>query len=153
KDKLRAHSKHCGIMSTSLENLIERRQQGFRMLGLGSDTGLFLRSLHGALGVVGRDRRIETSFVPEQRFLPITPLARPPESLRPDRGEVMNEPGKNSAIELAPGVLLDCLVGSHNQARNLTTGLVTFKPGGRLDYHTHPVSEAITVVSGTAMVG
>jgi 2-keto-3-deoxy-L-rhamnonate aldolase RhmA len=27
KDKLRAHGKHCGVMSTSLENLIERRQQ------------------------------------------------------------------------------------------------------------------------------
>src|SRR5882724_424244 len=39
KDTLRAHGKHCGIMTTSPENLIERRQQGFRMLGVGSDAG------------------------------------------------------------------------------------------------------------------
>src|ERR1041385_2308808 len=64
KDKLRAHCKHCGVMATSHENLVERRQQGFRMIGVGSDTGLFLRSLHGALGVVGRDRRIQPTFVP-----------------------------------------------------------------------------------------
>jgi len=64
KDKLRAHGKHCGVMSTNLENLVERRQQGFRMLGLGSDTGLFLRSLHAALGVVERDSRIKTSLSP-----------------------------------------------------------------------------------------
>jgi 2-keto-3-deoxy-L-rhamnonate aldolase RhmA len=41
KDTLRAHGKHCGIMATSHENLIERRLQGFRMLGVGSDSGLF----------------------------------------------------------------------------------------------------------------
>jgi 2-keto-3-deoxy-L-rhamnonate aldolase RhmA/quercetin dioxygenase-like cupin family protein len=153
KDKIRAHGKHCGIMSTSHENLIERRQQGFQMLGVGSDTGLFLRSLHAALGVVGRDRRIQTSLAPGSEFLSATPLPRPPESLRPDRSEVMSTPGKSTPIDLAAGVSLDCLVGAHNQARNLTTGLVTFDAGARLDYHTHPVSEAITVLSGSAVVG
>lgn len=66
KETLRAQGKHCGIMSTSHENLIERRLQGFRMLGLGSDTGLFLRSLHAALGVVGQDRSMAPTLVPEQ---------------------------------------------------------------------------------------
>jgi 2-keto-3-deoxy-L-rhamnonate aldolase RhmA/quercetin dioxygenase-like cupin family protein len=153
KDTLRDHSKHCGIMATSPENLIERRQQGFRMLGIGSDTGLLLRGLHGALGVVGRDRRIQTDFMPDKSLLPVTPLPRPPESVRPDRREVMAEPGKNRAIELAPGVALDCLVGAHNGARNLTTGLVTFDPEANLPYHTHAVSESITVLSGSAVVG
>lgn len=152
KETLRANGKHCGVMATSQENLIERRQQGFRMLGVGSDTGLLLRSLHAALGVVGQDRNILPTFVPEKAALPITPLPRPPESLRPDRSEVMNEPGKNPPVELAAGVLLDCLVGVHNGARNLTTGLVTFEPKGRLAYHAHPVSESITVLSGTAVV-
>ena len=153
KDTLRAHGKHCGIISTSVENLIERRQQGFRMLGVGSDTGLLLRSLHAALGVVGQDRRILPSLLPEASPLPITPLPRPPESLRPDRPEVVNEPGKNPPVELAPGVLLDCHVGAHNGASKLTTNLVTFKPGAKLAYHNHPVSESITVLSGTAVVG
>jgi quercetin dioxygenase-like cupin family protein len=65
----------------------------------------------------------------------------------------MNLPDRNPKIELAPGIDLDCLVGAHNNARNLTTGLVNFKPGAKLDYHTHPVSEAITLLSGTAMIG
>ncbi len=152
KDTLRAQGKHCGIMATSHENLIERRLQGFRMLGLGTDSGLFLRSLHATLGVVGRDRQIAPTFVPEKATLPLIPLPRPPESLRPDRSEIMNQPGQNPPIELAPGVSLDCLVGKHNGARNLTTGLVTFEPNAKLEYHTHPVSESITVLSGTAVV-
>ncbi|MBI3853553.1 MAG: cupin domain-containing protein [Verrucomicrobia bacterium] len=152
KDSLRAHGKDCGIMATSHENLIERRLQGFRMLGVGSDSGLLLRSLHAALGVVGRDRPMSATFVPDKTTLPITPLPRPPESLRPDRAETMNQPGKNPPVDLAPGVSLDCLVGKHNGARNLTTGLVTFEPDAKLPYHTHPVSESITVLSGTAIV-
>src|SRR5437867_11301112 len=89
KDTLRDKGKHCGIMATSNENLIERRQQGFRMLSLGSDTGLLLRSLHSALGIVGQDRRILPTLVPEANPLPITALPRPPESMRPDRMAVM----------------------------------------------------------------
>jgi len=72
KETLRAQGKHCGIISTSHENLIERRLQGFRMLGLGADTGLLLRSLHAALGVVGQDRPIVPTFVPEKAALPIS---------------------------------------------------------------------------------
>jgi quercetin dioxygenase-like cupin family protein len=49
--------------------------------------------------------------------------------------------------------LLDWLVGAGNLARNLTTGLVTFEPKAKLPYHTHPVSESITVLSGSAFVG
>ncbi|HZM05331.1 MAG TPA: aldolase/citrate lyase family protein [Candidatus Saccharimonadales bacterium] len=152
KDTVRAHGKHCGIITTSHENLVERRLQGFRMLGLGTDCGLFLRGLHSALGVVKQDRLMSPTFIPEKSTLPLMPLPRPPESLRPNRWETMNEPGKNPPVELAPGVALDCLVGAHNGARNLTTGLVTFEPTAKLDYHTHLVSESITVLSGTAVV-
>ena len=69
KDMLRAHGKYCGVVATSQENLIERRQQGFRMLAVGSDTGLLLRGLHSALEVVGRDRRMSLSFAPEETTL------------------------------------------------------------------------------------
>ena len=58
KDTIRASGKHSGILGTSAENLLERRHQGFHMLGLGIDAGLLLRSLHGALEIVGQDRRI-----------------------------------------------------------------------------------------------
>jgi len=58
KDAVRRHGKHCGVLATSNENLIERREQGFRVLALGMDTALLLRSLHAALAYVGRDRPI-----------------------------------------------------------------------------------------------
>lgn len=64
KDHLRAQGKYCGVMTTSHENLIERRAQGFRLLTLGTDCGLFLRSLHAALAVVGRDQSLSPTFVP-----------------------------------------------------------------------------------------
>jgi 2-keto-3-deoxy-L-rhamnonate aldolase RhmA/quercetin dioxygenase-like cupin family protein len=152
KDAVRARGKQCGVMATSHENLIERRLQGFRMLALGSDTGLLLRSLHAALGIAGRNRNIVPSFVPESTPLPATPLPRPPASLRPDRPERMNEAGRNAPIDIAPGISLDCLVGAHNGARNLTTGLVTFAPGAQLPCHTHPASESLTLLSGAVVV-
>ena len=152
KDKVRAHGKHCGVIATSNGNLIERRQQGFRMLGVGSDAGLLLRSLHDCLGVAGRDRRIQPTLVPETTLLPATPLPRPPDSLRPDRPEVMNDARRNAPIDIAPGISLDCLVGAYNGARHLTTGLVTFAPGAQLPCHTHPVSESLTLLSGAAVV-
>ena len=80
-------------------------------------------------------------------------MSRPPESVRPDRMEVMNVPGQKPAVTLAPGVALDCLVGAHNQARGITTGLVTLEPQSLLSYHTHPVSESITVLSGAMVMG
>jgi len=64
KDAINSAGKHCGLMTTSLEDLAQRREQGFRMLGLGSDTGLFLRSLHQALAAVNSDRVPSTSLDP-----------------------------------------------------------------------------------------
>ncbi|MEO8498728.1 MAG: aldolase/citrate lyase family protein, partial [Planctomycetota bacterium] len=64
KDTINVAGKHCGLMTTSLDNLTRRRDQGFRMLGLGSDTGLLLRSLHQALQAVNSDRLPATSLDP-----------------------------------------------------------------------------------------
>jgi len=73
KDKLRAAGKHCGIIGTSAENLVERRRQGFRMLGIGADAGLLLRSLHAMLGAVGRDRCIVPTFTADLNDQPPGP--------------------------------------------------------------------------------
>ena len=62
KDAIRAAGKHCGLITTSHENLLERRRQGFRILALGTDTGLLLRGLHGALAVVDRDRAMRATL-------------------------------------------------------------------------------------------
>lgn len=154
KDTIRNAGKHCGLIATSVENLHERQAQGFRAIGLGMDTGLLLRSLKGALAAVGKDSAIRASLTPDPPA-PATkaaPLAKPPESMRPDRSEVMNAVGSGPRTEIAPGVSFECLVGSHNQAKRLTTGLVTFAPGAVLPYHSHTFTESITLLSGSMTV-
>lgn len=80
------------------------------------------------------------------------PLALPPESMRPDRAEVMNDVAAAPRNEIASGVTFECLVGEHNGTRRLTTGIVTFVPEAALSYHTHPFSESITVPRGEVIV-
>ncbi len=65
KDKLRACGKHCGIIGTSADNLVKRREQGFRMLGIGADAGLLLKGIKSMLGEVGRDCAIVPAFLPQ----------------------------------------------------------------------------------------
>jgi len=65
KDTIIAAGKHCGLMVTSINDQKTRDEQGFRMLGLGSDTGFVLRGLHQSLQAAGRDRRAATSLNPD----------------------------------------------------------------------------------------
>jgi putative monooxygenase len=78
------------------------------------------------------------------------PFERPPESMRPDRTEVMTAVGSGPTVELERGVSFEELVGDHNGARGITTGIVTFQPRAGLSYHTHPFSESMTLLSGSA---
>ncbi len=151
KDLVRAAGRSCGIMTSSNDDLALRMRQGFRMLGLGMDTGLMLRSLHAVLANLGRDRKIVPAFQPESDPPPAIPMERPPESMRPDRGESIVPIGQQPKMELAPGVGFECLVGKFNGARNLTTGLVTFLPNADLSYHSHTFSESVTVLSGSLL--
>lgn len=64
KDRVRAAGKHCGIIARGPEDLLLRREQGFRMLGIGVDSGLLLRGLHRALSSLGRPSKMKPSFVP-----------------------------------------------------------------------------------------
>ncbi len=149
KDTIRAAGKHCGLLATSIDNMHERQAQGFRGIGVGTDTGLLLRSLKASLAAVGKDRPIRASLTPDvTKTSTPTPLARPPESMRPDRSEVMTSVGHGAMKEIAQGVYFECLVGIHNQARQLTTGLVTFAPGAVLPYHLHAFTESVTLLSG-----
>jgi 2-dehydro-3-deoxyglucarate aldolase/4-hydroxy-2-oxoheptanedioate aldolase len=59
---IRAAGKNCGLLATSNANLVERQRQGFRMLGLGIDSGLLLRSLVDALATVGIRGTISADF-------------------------------------------------------------------------------------------
>lgn len=151
KDKIRAAGKNVGIIATSNENLLERTEQGFRMVGVGVDTGLLLRSLHGALASAGCDRRIVPSFAPESDTVGAV-VERPPAAYRPDRAEVITPVGAGITTEIGRGVKFECLVGKPHGARNLTTGLVTFAPGAQLEYHLHPYTESVTLLSGSLVV-
>jgi 2-keto-3-deoxy-L-rhamnonate aldolase RhmA len=62
KDVILAAGKNCGLLATSNTNLIERREQGFRMLGLGIDSGFLLRALTEALATVGHEGKINAAL-------------------------------------------------------------------------------------------
>ncbi len=49
KNQAQARGVPCGIMATDLDNAVMRQNQGFRMIGIGSDTGLLIRSAVEAL--------------------------------------------------------------------------------------------------------
>ena len=80
------------------------------------------------------------------------PLFRPPESMRPDRPEVMTAVGSGVFFDVEPGVRLESLVGTHQGARGLTTGRVTIAPATALTYHTHTFAESISLLEGRVVV-
>jgi 2-keto-3-deoxy-L-rhamnonate aldolase RhmA/quercetin dioxygenase-like cupin family protein len=152
KDAIVKAGKTCGVVATNDVDLLARREQGFRMLGIGSDCGLLLRGLHASLAAVGRDRKINTALTPTGSAPEAAPLARPPETFRPDRSESITKFGSGKKIDIQPGVMFECLVGGPNQAKNLTTGVVRFSPAVKLAYHTHPTTESITLLEGKVIV-
>ena len=155
KDTLRRAGKHCGVIATDEANLNQRREQGFAMLGVGLDGSLLLRSLHRMLASQGRDRAIRAGFTLENDPVAVANESAAkcaPAEMRPDRPEVMNARGSGPQLEICPGVTLDVQVGGHNQARQLTTGIVTFQPGAQLPCHRHTFAESITLLQGRAQV-
>lgn len=155
KDAVRRHGKHCGVVATGNPNIEERRRQGFDVIGVGLDAGLLLRSLTETLGGLGMSTTIRPTFVPENKpelAARVPPLPQPPPEIRPERPEVMNPVGSGKRLEIDRGVVFECLVGAHNAARDLTSGIVTFTPGAQLAYHTHAFTESVTLLSGDAMI-
>jgi 2-keto-3-deoxy-L-rhamnonate aldolase RhmA len=65
KDRIRAAGKHCGLIASSIEDLELRLRQGFRIIGIGSDSGLLIRNLRETLDSVGRAVALTTSFEPK----------------------------------------------------------------------------------------
>lgn len=152
KDAIQSTGKHCGLLTTSVDDLVRRRDQGFEVLGIGADAGLLFRSLHQSLGAVDRDRHPATSLDPEDGQPIRSPLPRAPENIWSNRSEVITPLKQGQMAELQPGVSLAAMVGQFNGARNLTTGIVTIHPSASLDYHVHPCSESIVVLDGEVEV-
>ena len=89
KDTIRRHGRHCGVVATSDDNLLERRDQGFRFLGLGFDAGLVIRSLSASIERVGRPATITPDLTPA--VAEGTKVAKPP-----NHGEGMHSSEKGS---------------------------------------------------------
>lgn len=64
KDRIRAAGKHCGVIASSPEDVSLRIKQGFRMIGIGADSGLLIKGLQQTLQSVGRDAGLTTSLIP-----------------------------------------------------------------------------------------
>jgi quercetin dioxygenase-like cupin family protein len=64
----------------------------------------------------------------------------------------MTAVGAGPKLEIDRGVIFEELVGAHNGARNLTTGIVTFGPHAQLRYHTHEFTESVTLLEGEATI-
>jgi mannose-6-phosphate isomerase-like protein (cupin superfamily) len=69
-----------------------------------------------------------------------------------DRREVIERPDDAELVKLMPGVELCPLAGAHNGARNLFTGLLTLGPSASYRLYTRPVSEALILLEGDAVV-
>jgi quercetin dioxygenase-like cupin family protein len=55
-------------------------------------------------------------------------------------------------VSSPPGIALRAFVSEDCGATAFSTGTATFDPGAELAYHTHPCSEAITVLEGVAQL-
>lgn len=73
KDVLRRAGKHCGLIAASEADITTRIEQGFRLIGLGMDAGLLIRSLRSALQTVNRFPKMAPSLEPQSN-----PEARDP---------------------------------------------------------------------------
>jgi quercetin dioxygenase-like cupin family protein len=69
-----------------------------------------------------------------------------------DRIETISRPEASRALALMPGVESRPMVGAHNGARGLFTGLVTLAPGASIPYHERSIAEAVVLLEGEAAV-
>jgi mannose-6-phosphate isomerase-like protein (cupin superfamily) len=65
-----------------------------------------------------------------------------------DRREAIERPVDAKVTVLVPGVELCPLVGAHNGARNLFTGLLTLAPKATYPVYTRPFAEALVLITG-----
>jgi 2-dehydro-3-deoxyglucarate aldolase/4-hydroxy-2-oxoheptanedioate aldolase len=151
KDVFRRAGKHCGLIATGHDNLQERIDQGFRMIGIGLDASLLIKAIGSMLPQGGHQQKISPGLVLENQYQ--ANAASPsrceaPGHLRPDRPQGMIQLGGGLQMPMDPGVVFECQVGKHNGARDLTTGIVTVNPRASLAYHRHNFTESITLLSG-----
>ncbi|MFM9963256.1 MAG: HpcH/HpaI aldolase family protein [Planctomycetaceae bacterium] len=70
KDRIRARGLPCGILCRDTTDIIRRRDQGFTMLGLSTDTGLLIRGLQSSLAAMEAPRQFCMESPPPRRETP-----------------------------------------------------------------------------------
>lgn len=83
KNRIRARGLPCGILCRDSDDLVRRRNQGFQLLGLSTDTGLLIRGLQNSL------ETLRLNEPPSRRASPASRNAPPERRLvrRPTRPE------------------------------------------------------------------
>lgn len=158
KQAILGQGKTCGLLCGSPEDRQRREAEGYRMLGIGLDGALLVGAIRSAMsgfrpqktpmhGSLTFTRENDPAAVTDEQ-----PLVCAPASMRPDRPEVMISLREGPQVQIEAGVSMDTMVGGHNNARNLTTGFVTFEPSRSLAYHTHTFGETITLMAGQLLV-
>jgi len=144
--------KICGIVATTQEEIENRKKLGYRMFAIGFDVGLIIKGIRQVLTDQGRDRTISSNMFSKEAISESANAASLPGGYEPDREECIYLLQGGKEIELDQGVQCKVLVGGHTEANNLSTAIVTFDAGAVLDFHTHPVAESITLLTGHALV-
>ncbi|MCE9603292.1 MAG: hypothetical protein K8U03_00140 [Planctomycetia bacterium] len=62
KEVLLKSGKQCGVLAKDTADLHRRRDEGFRMIGLGTDAALLIRSIRQGLSEVGREASIRADI-------------------------------------------------------------------------------------------
>jgi 2-keto-3-deoxy-L-rhamnonate aldolase RhmA len=57
KDRIRAAGKACGVMAVDSQDLARRHEQGFRLLGIGTDSSMLLGGMRGMLNAIDQRER------------------------------------------------------------------------------------------------
>ncbi|MGP0063920.1 MAG: cupin domain-containing protein [Isosphaeraceae bacterium] len=69
-----------------------------------------------------------------------------------ERSETIERPEASRAAVVVPGVELRPMVGAHNGARGLFTGLLSLAPGASYPFYARPACEAMVVLEGEAAI-
>lgn len=67
KDRIRARGLPCGILCRDSQDLQQRRDQGFQMLAVATDTGLLIRGLQNAQKTMALPRQTSATSAPTRR--------------------------------------------------------------------------------------
>lgn len=143
--------KATGVIATSPADLVRRRQEGFRLIGLGMDAAILAKNLRSLLAQAGTQREFQTDLQPHDSGP--EQLAQHAAALNGagQRLELLRDRQQIPGVELAPGVLFRGLAGTATGTQGFTVGTVTFAPGAFLPHHTHTFTESITVLEGSAV--